>query len=206
VVAAVRNPQAATRELKSLSKGPSSDLIIVKIDSLAPSDASSAAKELQDTYGITHIDLVIANSGIGDVYAPAYQTKIEDVQEHFAVNTLGPLRLFQGMRSLLSKSTRTPKFVILSTAIASLELTTTFPLQTAAYGASKTAVNFICRRIHAEEDWLVTFPVSPGYVVILILSDLEIEACFLTLCLHLDGFKQTWVTPQPPFQVWIKHQ
>jgi len=113
---------------------------------------------------------VIANSGIGDVYAPAYQTTIEDVQGHFAVNTLGPLRLFQAMRSLLSSSTRVPKFVILSTAIASIELTTTFPLQTAAYGASKTAINFICRRIHAEEDWLVAFPISPGYVAILVSS------------------------------------
>ena len=162
MIAAVRDPQASTSELRCLFKGPSSNLIVVKIDNISVSDASTAAAELQATHSITHIDILIANSGIGKVYAPASQTKIEDVREHFSVNTLGPLRLFQAMCPLLLKSNKSPKFVVLSTAVASIGLTPTFPLQTAAYGASKSAINFIVRRIHAEEEWLVTFPISPG--------------------------------------------
>jgi norsolorinic acid ketoreductase len=139
-----------------------SKLITVKIDASSPTDAINAATTLRTNHDVTYIDTIIANAGLGSVYTNAASTLASDMEDHFILNVLGPLRLFQAMLPFLKASTQTPKLVVLSTAIASLELSPSFPLPTTAYGSSKATVNFVVRRIHAEEEWLIAFPISPG--------------------------------------------
>lgn len=38
------------------------------------------------------------------------------------------------------------------------------PIPAAAYGASKAAINYITRKIHFENDWLIAFFIHPGCV------------------------------------------
>jgi norsolorinic acid ketoreductase len=67
----------------------------VKVDSTSETDAVEAIKSLGDK--ITKIDIVIANAAIFKLSAfkPVAEMQISDLMEHFAVNTAGPVRLFQ---------------------------------------------------------------------------------------------------------------
>jgi len=105
---------------------------------------------------------VIANSGI---YSNALASKVtvKELQEIYNVNTIGPVLLFQASLDLLLKSEK-PKFVVVSSTMGSIELAPVFPAPTTAYGSSKAAVNYIVRRIHAENEKLIAFPIHPGWV------------------------------------------
>jgi norsolorinic acid ketoreductase len=39
-----------------------------------------------------------------------------------------------------------------------------YPFPATALGISKAALNFLVRKIHFENDWLVAFPLHPGFV------------------------------------------
>lgn len=163
VIAAVRDLEAATESFQDISQADKGSLILVKIDSNSESDAIEAVDVLRIKHNIKNLDLVIANAGMGTAYDAVAETTLHSLTEHFRVNAGGPLLLFQAFRPLLLAAASTgPKFVVLSSAIASLADTGSFPLRSTAYGASKTAANFIVQRIHAEESWLIAFPISPG--------------------------------------------
>lgn len=79
---------------------------------------------------------------------------------HFEVNTLGPLRLFKAAVPLL-KASNQPKFVYISTALASIGCEDSSSL-TAAYGISKIAGNYLIKKIHREDEKLIAFSIDPG--------------------------------------------
>jgi len=135
----------------------------VKIDSLSATDPAAAVATLAEQ-SITHIDVVIANAGIANHSGPGKATPAEEVEIHFKVNTVGPLILFQAVLPLLEKSTSTPKFVTVSTAVASITDMDQFPIPNTAYGASKAALNFITRKLHFEHPDVVIYPIHPGWV------------------------------------------
>jgi len=83
--------------------------------------------------------------------------------DHFAVNTIAPLLLFQATAPLLN-SAATPKFVVLSSGAGSISDVDKLPVENTAYGASKAAVNFVTRRIHYENPNLIAFPINPGWL------------------------------------------
>ncbi|PYH89975.1 hypothetical protein BO71DRAFT_434263 [Aspergillus ellipticus CBS 707.79] len=78
VVAAVRDPSSPTSQaLQSLPTGPSSRVIVVKIDSTSPEDPAAAVATLQAEHGIAQLDVVIANAGIceGPALKPVHPAK-----------------------------------------------------------------------------------------------------------------------------------
>jgi norsolorinic acid ketoreductase len=159
----VRDLETSTPTFKDIPQANRGSLILVKIDSKSETDALNAVDILRTKHNITKVDLLIANAGLGNAYDAAAETPLQSLTEHFRVNAGGPLLLFQAFRPLLlAASGSAPKFVVLSSAIASLTDTGLFPLKSTAYGASKAAANFIAQRIHVEEEWLTTFPISPG--------------------------------------------
>jgi len=165
VIAAVRDPAAkSSKELETLGKElkNGSKIIIVKISATSETEAREAVKSLQDEHAIDHLDVVIANAGISDVYQNASVVDLNKVREHWEVNTLGPLILFQAVLPLLSKSAL-PKFVVISTIAAAIGLPQ-FPMPLSGYGSSKAAINFITRQIHHEHPNLIAFPIHPGWV------------------------------------------
>jgi norsolorinic acid ketoreductase len=159
VFATARNVSKAT-ELNELA-ATHPNVHVLRLASDSEADAAAAAKEVSRLTG--GIDVVIANAGIMNHTGPGVTTPISVMEEHYQINTLGPLILFQALYPLL-KERQTRKFVFISTGAASI--TDIVPLAITAYGASKAALNFIARRLYSEhkEEGFVIFPLSPGFV------------------------------------------
>jgi len=64
----------------------------------------------------------------------------------------------------LLKHAPKPVFVGITTGLASLGDMASLPVQSTAYGMSKAALNYAVRKIHFENEWLVAFVLSPGWV------------------------------------------
>jgi len=159
VFAGVRNPAKAS-ELKQL-EAQYPDIHIVKLASGSATDARTAAKVVEDITGA--LDVVIANAGIANNWQRITDVEIESVREHFEVNTIGTIILFQALYPLLVKR-HTRKFVTISSNSASIG--SLFPFPHTAYGSSKAALNFITKSIHVEHsaDGFIAFPIHPGFV------------------------------------------
>lgn len=162
VIAAIRDPSSVT-DLKALKAGIDSKLIVVKIDSLSTSDALAAVEELKTKHGITHLDVVIANAGLGSYWGPALTTPIGTFNTHFQVNATGPLILFQAVHELLTKA-KEPKFIPIGTPVGSVTEMEEYPLPSTAYGTSKAALNFLTKKLSLEHEGMVIFPLAPGWV------------------------------------------
>jgi NAD(P)-dependent dehydrogenase (short-subunit alcohol dehydrogenase family) len=118
VIAAVRDPLHATvQALQKLPKGTNSRLVVVKIDASIEQDAHDAVTELQQKYGIGHLDIVIANAGIGYIYPTVAEVKIADIRNHMEPNVYGMVALYQATRALLKKSAREPIFLPMGSSL-----------------------------------------------------------------------------------------
>jgi norsolorinic acid ketoreductase len=173
LIAAVRDttsPKAT--DLESLSKGANSRLIIVALKADSPTDADEVATQLKTQHSITHIDIVIACAGICDHWGPMSEVADADVIAHFEVNALGPLRLFRAVAPLLKEAAR-PKFVFISTLLASIGGIGAIDTLTGPYGMSKAAGNYMVRKIHDENGHLATLCVDPGYILPLLILFME---------------------------------
>jgi norsolorinic acid ketoreductase len=164
VIATTRDLSSpSSKALSTLPAGKNSKIIVVKLDSSIDTDAETAINELKAVHGINHIDTVIANAGIANYWGPTSTTPVDAFQNHFNINTIGTLTLFQATNALLDNSSE-PKFVYISTVVGSIGDLEKWPLQGVAYGASKAAANYIMRKIHLEHPKLTVFPLHPGWV------------------------------------------
>lgn len=166
VVAGLRDPNgpsSAHHELQQLPHGTDSQVIVVKIDSTSDRDAEQAVETLVSKHGVSKLDIVIANAGVSKYFGAARVTPAAEMADHFAINAVGPLLLFQATAALLDAAPN-PKFVVLSSGAGSLGLVDTLPVENTAYGASKAAANFVTRRIHYENPRLIAFPINPGWL------------------------------------------
>jgi norsolorinic acid ketoreductase len=154
---------ASSTSLTKISTTNGSKVITVAIDSSIDTSAKEAVDTLKTQHGIKMLDVVIANAGISKYYGLAEITPVEEVREHFEVNTIGVLTLFQATLPLLKKAPD-PVFMALSTGICSIGDMGSLPLPVTAYGISKVALNYMVRKIHFENPGLIAFVISPGYV------------------------------------------
>ena len=110
--------------------------------------------------GITKIDTIIANAGLGETFQSATTTPMDELRSSFEINTLGPIKLFQAAFPLLSKSTD-PKFVFISSSLGSIgDMEGNVP--SLAYGVSKAAANYFVRKVHFEHEEITAVAVHPG--------------------------------------------
>jgi NAD(P)-dependent dehydrogenase (short-subunit alcohol dehydrogenase family) len=101
---------------------------------------------------------LICYIGISKYFQPGLSVALSGVREHFEVNTIGVLALFQATYPLLQASTSTPKFIPISSLGGSITMGTVVPMPTLAYGISKAALNYLTRKLRAENEGLGTFP------------------------------------------------
>lgn len=170
VIAAVRDvTKESSQSLAQIPMADGSRLILVKMDLSAPSDAAKAIEAIQKDHGIDALDIVIANAGISHSGTSALKTPADVAMEHFSINSLGPIVLLQATAPLLRNSKKnSPKFVAISSIIGTIsgtDLLRGLPHTTSPYGSSKAALNWFVRRLHVEEEWLVSFVFHPGLVL-----------------------------------------
>ncbi|CAD0095615.1 unnamed protein product [Aureobasidium mustum] len=165
IFACIRTFTADTTEvLTSLPVGHDSYVAPILIDATVPLHAKLAVETITHRHGYDHVDVVIANSGISDYYGTAAETPLEALRTHLEVNTIGPLALFQAFLPLLKKSSN-PKFVAMSTGVASMtEMEAMQVMPMTAYGASKAALNYIVRKLHFENPEVCCWVLIPGWV------------------------------------------
>ncbi len=182
VIAANRNPEhPSSEELANLPKASGSSLIVVKVDASSDTDALDAARELQKQ-GIDHLDVVIANAAIAEGFPRVEDTSAEGLLRHVNINTCGVLRLYQATIPLLRRAA-SPKFATISSLGGSIEVSRQIkqefiyyccflakigisqdllPFPNGMYGPTKAAVNWLTKKINAEEENLAAFALSPG--------------------------------------------
>ncbi|KAF8169529.1 hypothetical protein BJ912DRAFT_172830 [Pholiota molesta] len=162
VYAGARDPSApGASKLKELAGKYPGRIDVVKYVSGDKDGNNAIAKSIGENHG--HVDTVIASAAIAKYQGKTHETPIHEYEEHFSVNVLGPIVLFQSTRELLQASAA-PRFVAVSSGAGSIELIPSVPVDGGPYGASKAALNWVARKIHYENPWLVVFPVCPGIV------------------------------------------
>ncbi|RYP24619.1 hypothetical protein DL765_000445 [Monosporascus sp. GIB2] len=163
VIAAVRNPEHTTSQaLAELPKGNGSNLIVVKYDASLEQDAYDMAKELQEKHNINHLDIVVANAGIAEGYPLVKDVETAGILRHLQVNVFGIISLYQALRNLLQKSPNNPIFAPMGSGAGACGRQP--PVPNALYGASKAMLQWYGVRINAEDEWLNTFILDPGWV------------------------------------------
>ncbi|CAJ2500126.1 Uu.00g029790.m01.CDS01 [Anthostomella pinea] len=156
------NPHPTSKALSDLPQADGSRLIVIKADAFVERDAHDAVKELEQSHGIEHIDIVIANAGISAVWPTVADVKLADLKAHMEPNVYGVVALYQATRALLKKSSREPVFAPMGSTAGMFNNQP--PIPNAAYGPSKAATNWFAIRINTEDDWLNAFVMCPGWV------------------------------------------
>ncbi|KAJ4251411.1 hypothetical protein NW762_011393 [Fusarium torreyae] len=159
VVTTVRSEKARSdleTSAANISKGSNSTLSIVQLDF----STALAPEQIRNAFDLDHIDVLINNAAVTFPSYPALQIPIDDLRNAFEVNTIGPLTVVQGLWPLLQKSS-TPKVVNVSSTIGCISFQ---EVVAGAYGPSKTALNWLTRALHFQNESLVAFALHPGFV------------------------------------------
>ncbi|KAJ7626881.1 NAD(P)-binding protein, partial [Roridomyces roridus] len=158
VFAGARDPTA--QSLTELA-ATHSNVHPVKVVAADKESNEAAVAEIQKTAG--QLDVVIANAGISNHFGPVGTTPVSQFKEHWEVNTLGVIVLFQSAQDLLLASpTGAPVFALISTAVSSISQF--FNATVSPYGSSKAAANFIVKALDAENPKLISLAIHPGWV------------------------------------------
>jgi norsolorinic acid ketoreductase len=165
LIATIRSSSTSTTELKALQVGTNSKLIIETLPVVSDTAADDLMSTLVNKYGITQLDIVIANAGHGDAdsFKPILSTDLKALRENFEINALGPVKLFQATSKYLKKSPN-PKFILVTAMLGSISgmqgpLT---KAPTLAHGASKASASFFVRKAHFEHEEITTMAIAPG--------------------------------------------
>lgn len=146
IFASVRNP-GNVPELEAIAK-KTGNIRIVKINSESVEDAEQVQSMIAKEVG--KLDVLIANAGIAKYNGLGKDTPLQEFKDHWNVNVLTVVILFQAMWPLLQKSSK-PKFIPISSGAGSIgSIKPGVGGRNCAYGASKAALNFICVKIQAE--------------------------------------------------------
>lgn len=143
----------------------------MQLDSESDTSPFEAVEALRAREGISRIDVVIANAGVGPI-ARLEDTTTAQIHQTVQVNGIAVLLLYQATLPLLREAATAgataagvdaPKFAVISSgggSIAHAATSNVFPL--GLYGASKALANFFVVKMGAENDWLVTLCIDPG--------------------------------------------
>lgn len=169
VIAAIRDEpdsEIAKNMIKNISHiGQGSSIVAARYDAAKEDAAQQLVDFLRHNHpGIKHLDCVVANAGIATNWEPCASVTAKDLRDVFAVNTLGPIMLYQATRDLLLASEGRPKYFVISSVVGSVQLGPTIGFELPSYGVSKAGINWFMRKANGQEDRLVVAAVSPGWV------------------------------------------
>lgn len=160
-----------------MTKGSESALHIFQADlSRVPDLADLKHRVDADILPVSdHVDVFISSVGFTTAMKPALETTPQEFRDHFEVNTIGPLIVFQAFWPLMvkpnaddesEKSSRqpsAPKLIFLSSSVGCIGEWME-PITGGAYGPSKAALNWLARKLHfeLEKDKIVSVALHPG--------------------------------------------
>ncbi|KAJ7607688.1 hypothetical protein FB45DRAFT_763940 [Roridomyces roridus] len=125
-----------------------------------PSNEAAVA-EINKVAG--QLDVVVASAGILDQFGQTATADPASFLEHYQINTLGFIVLYQAVHYLLLASpSGAPILAYISSMAGSI--TSYINLHAPAYMGSKAASNFIVRTIDDEDPKLIVFSLHPGWV------------------------------------------
>ncbi|KAI1327086.1 hypothetical protein F5Y16DRAFT_372567 [Xylariaceae sp. FL0255] len=165
VVVGVRDPKSPTAlSLSQLPTAEDSRVVIFTMENSSEEITGIGIRTLA-ARGITHLDLVIANAGIGQ---SSWQGMIEgtstELQHLFMTNGLAPLFLFRQALDLMKRADQ-PKFVYVGSLMGSINSTEQVKdVPFGAMGVSKLAGRFIVRLLAFEIPDIFSFIADPGVV------------------------------------------
>ncbi|WWD17809.1 hypothetical protein CI109_102251 [Kwoniella shandongensis] len=157
VIAGLRKPDSMP---DITGKAEGSKLVVVKLDSAEIGDGKKAMEELKNQ-GITKLDIVIANAAIMEegCFAALSDVDLGSFEEHWRINVLAPLALYQACVPVMPKGS---KFIWMSSGASIIDRIP--DKKDAAYGITKCCMNYLARYTHFENESIVTFSLSPGWV------------------------------------------
>ncbi|EJT75668.1 hypothetical protein GGTG_05600 [Gaeumannomyces tritici R3-111a-1] len=189
VLALVRDPAAETSAtLASLPAAPGSALHVLPLDAAIGSDGGGSSSAtaytpqlatLAAAAGVSRVDVVVANAGGSSGYKTVLDTEPADAAHDFAVNAVGPLRLFRAAWPLLMLSAAGggggggdataaagAKFVYMTSSVGSIAGQREESFPSTAYGMSKAAANWLLVKIGVElgPSGLSVMALHPGWV------------------------------------------
>ncbi|KAF7865538.1 uncharacterized protein EAF02_009961 [Botrytis sinoallii] len=108
VIATKRATSTDSSELEGLSKAQGSRLIIVTlasdIDDEKEENRENTVDDLVERLknkGVEKIDTLILNAGAATSFESVKETSVQELQAHFQINTVWPIRIYQVLRPLL---------------------------------------------------------------------------------------------------------
>lgn len=164
-------------------------------------ESLSALPSLLAEHGIQTINILILNAGQASSFQTVAATSLSELRVHFEINTLFPVALWQVLSPFFfpsSEATKTKlrdgvekegnegdessrklneiegvkKIIYISSALGSIAgMESSVP--SLAYGVSKAGGDYFVRKVHFEEEGVVSLALHPGYVFSLLLL------CFL---------------------------
>lgn len=187
VVATSRDP-ANSQALQDLAKThSSSQLVIVPLDVNAE-DAYPRAIRSLEAHGVRHVDVLIANAGVGDWTSSFLQTSAQTVRDIFETNVVGAFLTLKHFTPLVQRSTHRLVVVMSSIlgSIAALKHTGFFGA-ISSYRVSKTALNMLVASYTVDKDVreanIRAVALHPGWVQ----TDLGSSAAPLTVDQSTQG-------------------
>jgi NAD(P)-dependent dehydrogenase (short-subunit alcohol dehydrogenase family) len=147
--------------LKQLKKDHNKNLHLIKLDVTQKNLHENILQHIPKDF---KLDILINNAAIYNKNPSSFLTKIniEDVQEAFKVNTIGPMAVTQVLIPFLKKAPQ-PKIVNISSILGSIELNKTLS-STYDYRMSKAALNMFSKNLALEYPEIVTLNLHPGWV------------------------------------------
>jgi NAD(P)-dependent dehydrogenase (short-subunit alcohol dehydrogenase family) len=138
-----------------------SNVKIIKYDARVEEDAELAAQQAEKL--VTKIDVFIGNAAISKSFYRVANTPKQVWKDHWTINVLGPVFLFQALYPLLGKGTRR-QIIFISSVAGSIGNYIGHSLS--AYGQSKAALNYTAKELSHElaGEGFVVVALNPGFV------------------------------------------
>ncbi|KAJ3335302.1 hypothetical protein HDU93_005909, partial [Gonapodya sp. JEL0774] len=163
----------AAVEAKVAAEIGKSNIFIIQADTTSPDDLRKAAEIVsQETNGT--LDYIIANAALQaktalvgfDTLAKDPPALEADLIEHFKVNTIGPIHLFNAFMPLILKG-KAKKVFAISSGASDTEMTLKPDMyQATSYSISKAALNMAIAKFSAvyRKDGVLFMAICPGAV------------------------------------------
>ncbi|KAI5830506.1 NAD(P)-binding protein [Schizophyllum commune Tattone D] len=160
VFAGARNPNVASDLHALVAKHPNRVHIVeLKADDVEGN--KRAVEEIRKKAG--QLDVVIANAATCKDMQPLLGVSPESMREHYDVNVIGTLVLFQAAYPLM-KTSPTRKFIVIGAHGGAITTGPEYGVMLGPYAVTKAAVHYLAKKLQFENEDFVIFPILPGLV------------------------------------------